>query len=95
MEFTSEQLNQIIEEQVKKLMPQYLKGSAFTARKITDTPTDRLQVVSMGYVNMYGSVAGAPKSSVIGQQYFATDLGYPIFKNQNSRWVSPTGSIVG
>ena len=101
MEISQEQLNKLIDERIKKVVPQYLKTQAFSTRKVTDTPTDRYQVTSMGYVNFYGSTLGSsstigrPSGSVIGQQYFDTEIGYPIFKNQNSRWVSATGSVVG
>ena len=88
-------LNKLIDARIKKVIPVYLKQAAFTDRKITDTPTDDLQVVPRKYVNMYGSVAGRPTGSIIGQQYFDTTNGYPVFKNQNSRWVSATGSVVG
>jgi len=84
-----------VKEIVSKVLPIYLSSHAFIDRKITDTPTDNLQVVPRKYVNMYGSVSGRPQNSVIGQQYFATDLGYPIFRNTNNAWVSPTGSVVG
>lgn len=88
MEIFDEELNKKIDERVKKLF-------TFTTRKLTDTPTDNLMTVSRKYVNMYGSIAGRPISSVIGQQYFATDLGYPIFKSNNGAWVNATGSVVG
>jgi len=84
-----------IKEVLKVYLPKYFQTQGFTVRKLTDTPTDRNQVTPMGYVNMYGSVAGRPSSSVVGQQYFDTDLGYPIFKNQNTRWVNSVGSVVG
>src|SRR3990167_9398214 len=96
-----EEIEKLIDERIKKVVPDFLKSQAFIARKLTDTPTDRYQVTPMGYVNFYGSTIGSsstigrPIGSVIGQQYFDTDLGYPIFKNQNTRWVSATGSVVG
>ena len=43
----------------------------------------------------YGSIASRPRTSVIGQQYFNTTDGYPIFINSNNAWVSATGSVVG
>jgi len=94
MEPQDEKFNKAVDERIKKLVPEILRGSAFTMRKITDTPKDDLQVVPRKYVNMYGSIAGRPQVSVIGQQYFATDLGYPIFRNSNNAWVSATSSVV-
>lgn len=84
-----------VKEILKKQIPLYLKNDAFTARKLTDTPTDNLQVVNRKYVNLYGSIAGRPQASIVGQQYFSTDLGYPIFRNSNNAWCSATGSVVG
>jgi hypothetical protein len=88
------------ENDIKKIIQEELakysyKNDSFTARKLTDTPTDDLSVVNRKYINLYGSVSGRPQNSIIGQQYFATDLGYPIFRNSNNAWVSGTGSVVG
>lgn len=84
------------EDQIKNLIDERVQAAfSFTSRKITDTPTDNLMTVNRKYVNMYGSIAGRPISSVVGQQYFATDLGYPIFKSNNGAWVNATGSVVG
>ena len=84
-----------IKEIVIKTIQDYNKGTGFSHRKVTDTPTDSLGIVNRGYVNMYGSIAGRPQTSVIGQQYFNTTDGYPIFRNSNNAWVSATGSVVG
>jgi len=84
----NEKLKEMIDERIKTFF-------SFTSRKLTDTPTDNLMTVNRKYVNMYGSIAGRPISSVVGQQYFATDLGYPIFKSNNGAWVNATGSVVG
>ena|SRR3990167_4029994 len=92
---SKEELEKLIEEKIKKVIPVYLKSNAFVDRKVTDTPTDDLQVTPRKYVNMYGSIAGRPQVSVVGQQYFSTDLGYPIFRNSNNAWVNGQGSVVG
>ena len=72
------------------------KGFRFSQRKIGDTPTDDNQLAPRGYVNLFGSVAGRPASVIaqVGQQYFNTTVGYPIFFNSNNQWVSATGSVV-
>lgn len=95
MSLEESKIKQLVAEEIGRILPNYLSGKAFQAHKVTDMPNDDLQVVPRKYVNLYGSVAGRPQNSVIGQQYFATDLGYPIFRNSNNAWVSPTGSIVG
>lgn len=91
----NKEIEKLIEEKFKRLVPDYLESKAFTQRKLSDTPTDNLQVVPRKYVNMNGSIASAPIGSIIGQQYFASDLGYPVFKNANSRWANSVGSVVG
>ena len=90
-------LQKIIDDRIKKLVPVILKGSAFTDRKLTDTPTDDLQVVPRKYVNLNGSVVSRPTSSVavMGQRYFATDTGIPMTYNRfSSVWVNGVGSTV-
>lgn len=89
---TREEVQRMIEEKVSEIIK---KRMNFTQKKIGDTPTDNYMFTPRGYVNMYGSIAGAPVGSVVGQQYFATDLGYPVFKNSNSRWSNSVGSVVG
>ena len=81
-------VKKIVQEEIKKFF-------SFTNRKLNDIPVGALEVVNRKYVNMYGSVAGRPTASVVGQQFFDTTLGYPIFRNSNNAWVSATGSVVG
>ena len=65
------------EEDIKKLIrdevKNQLKGGLFTARKLTDTPTDRNQVVPRGYVTRSFTTALRPTTSVLGESYFDTD----------------------
>lgn len=65
-------------------------------KRVGDTPNDALQLTPRKYVNLYGSVAGRPASvaASIGQQYFNTTVGYPMFFTTNNNWVSATGSVV-
>lgn len=72
------------------------KSSAFFDRRIGDTPTDSLQLVNRKYVNLYGTTANRPVSSVAGlaQKYFDTTIGRPIYFNPNSSvWTDGAGSI--
>jgi len=89
------ELEKKIKELIRKEVPEILKGSAFTDRKITDTPTDNLSVVNRKYTNLNGTVANRPTSSVatVGQRYFATDLNIPIVFNTTG-WYNGVGSIV-
>ena len=81
----------MIDERTKHL----LASGLFVSRKITDTPTDSLQVVNRKYVNMNGTVASRPNSSVatIGQSFYATDTNIPMtFDGTN--WRNGVGSVV-
>lgn len=62
------------DEKVIKIVSNYLKSSAFTDRKLTDTPTDANSVVPRKYVTLNGTSANRPTSSVVGQDYFDTSL---------------------
>lgn len=64
-------------------------------KRVGDTPNDALQLVSRKYVNLNGVLASRPTSSVAstGQQYFATDLGKPVFFN-GTKWVDSTSSVI-
>jgi hypothetical protein len=89
--YQDEELNRKIDERVKKLFQTEL----FIQRKLTDTPTDALSVVNRKYVNLNGSVAGRPVSSVanIGQFYIDTGTNIPMWK-VTAGWVNGVGSIV-
>lgn len=85
-----------IDERIKKLIPEILKSSAFTKRKLTDTPTDDLMTVNRKYVNLNGTTALRPSSSVASarMKYFDTTIGRPIYYNPNSSvWTDGAGSI--
>lgn len=84
-------INKIIDDRIKE----QLKSNLFTSRKLTDTPTDNLQVVPRKYVNLNGSVASRPASvaATIGQKYFATDTKqFMIF--DGTKWYNGSGSVV-
>lgn len=88
-------LEKMIDERIKQLLPQYLKSTAFTDRKLTDTPTDGLSVVPRKFVTKNGLVANRPRSSVavIGQPYLATDTFIPMTYSVGG-WRNGVGSIV-
>lgn len=83
------------ERNVTAVVQRYLKSAAFTQRKLTDMPTDALQVVPRQYVTLNGTVASRPVSSVatVGQPYFATDTGIPMTYSVEG-WRNGVGSIV-
>lgn len=86
-------LNDRIDERTSRFIRQYLAGPAFTGRKVSDTPTDSLSVVNRQYVTLNGTSANRPTASVIGQFYFDTTLGKPIWWNGTS-FVDATGTTV-
>jgi CO dehydrogenase/acetyl-CoA synthase epsilon subunit len=92
---TLEQLNKIIQEESLKVVRNYAKSEGFTERKLTDNPIDALSMVNRRYVNMNGTVASRPTSSVatVGQKYFATDTNIPMTYD-GSNWRNGVGSVV-
>lgn len=87
--------NKKVDERIRKLVPEILKTSAFTDRKLTDMPNDNLAVTSRRYVTLNGTVANRPVASVatIGQHYFSTDTNIPMTWN-GTNWVDGVASIV-
>lgn len=83
-----ERIKQLIDERIKKVVP-----LGFDQRRITDTPTDALQVVNRRYVTLNGPSASRPTSSVIGQFYFDTTLGQPIWWGGTS-FVDADGNVI-
>lgn len=92
---TDPKIKEIIVQEIKRLVPEILQGSAFTDRKLTDTPTDNLSVVNRKYVTNNGTVANRPLSSVavVGQPYYATDTFIPMTYSAQG-WRNGVGSIV-
>lgn len=92
---TTNELEKIIDDRIKKALPVYLSGNAFTQRKLTDTPNDSLEVVPRKFVTNNGTVANRPVSSVaiIGQPYYATDTLIPMTYTAQG-WRNGVGSIV-
>lgn len=81
-----------LKQDVEKIIRDYSKGPSFTNRKLTDTPTDDLSIVNRKYVNMSGTTAQRPNSPVVGQQYFETTIGRPVFFD-GTDWVDGAGSV--
>lgn len=89
-----DEITKKIDDRIAKVVPEYLQKKAFSDRKLTDTPTDDLQVVNRRYVNLYGTTVNRPNVQVAGQQYFDTNIGRPIYFNPNSSvWTDGAGSI--
>jgi len=67
--------NNSIIETIKK----YLAAEGFQHKIIGDTPTDNNQLTPRKYVNLNGTSANRPTSSVIGQFYYDTTIHKPIW----------------
>ena len=90
-----EDIKKVVKEIATQEITEQLKSGLFTSRKLTDTPSDALQVVNRKYVTLNGTVASRPVSSVatIGQSYLATDTSIPMTYTAGG-WVNGVGSIV-
>lgn len=84
-----------LDKRIQAEVAKQLQSGLFSARKLTDTPTDALQMVNRKYVTNNGTVR--PTSSVIGQPFLDTSLasgrGKPIWWN-GTGWVDATGTFV-
>lgn len=88
-EITKRTIRGIIVSEMKEQM----RTGFFTERKLTDTPTDNLQVVNRKYVTANGATGNRPGSPVVGQFYFDTTLGIPIWY-EGPTWVNASGTPV-
>lgn len=82
-----------IDERIKKLVPEILSGQSFTARKLTDTPMDKNQVVPRGYVTRATTTALRPTTSVLGEFYFDTSVGKPAWWN-GTNYQDSAGNVI-
>ncbi len=84
-----------VKEIVDARVKEQVQFGMFTTRKLTDTPSDDLQIVNRRFVTLNGTVR--PISSIVGQQFFDTTLasgrGKPIYWN-GTGWVDATGTYV-
>ena len=85
------------EEDIKKLIQEevkiQLKGGLFSARKLTDTPTDALQVVPRKYVTRNSTTALRPTTSVLGEFYFDITAGRTATWN-GTNYQDPAGNVI-
>lgn len=80
-------------EDVLKIVKDYLKSSAFTDRKLTDDPTDPLMVVNRKFVTLNGATSERPTGSILGQPYFDTTIGKPVWWS-GSTFVDANGNPI-
>ena len=89
---TEPEFKKMIQTESLVVVKNFLKNTGFTDRKLTDIPNDNLEVVNRRYVNLNGTTANRPRTSVMAQKYFDTTIGRPIYWN-GSAWVDGAGSI--
>ncbi len=80
-------------DEVKDIIQEYLKSGGFTIRKLTDMPSDALQVTPRKYVTRYSTTALRPTSSVLGEFYFDTDAGKPAWWN-GTNYQDAAGNVI-
>lgn len=80
---------------VLDVVKRYNQTAAFSDKKITDNPTDALDIVNRRWATLNGTVANRPVSSVavLAQRYFATDSSILMIYG-GTGWVNSIGSIV-
>lgn len=78
-------------EQIVRVIKGYLDGRGFSARKLTDTPTDTNSMVPRGFVTANGAIADRPANPVTGQFYLAGTL--PMWYS-GTNWVNGVGSVI-
>lgn len=86
-------LNQIIDARALAVIKDYVTRW-FTAKKVTDTPTDALSVVNRKFVT--GNGVTRPPSPVLGQSFLDTNLnvnGIPIWYGPHG-WTNSSGTLV-
>lgn len=92
-----QQLNNMEDQELNKKIDarirQQLQSGLFNARKLTDTPTDDLMVTPRKYVNLNGTTAQRPTSSIVGQFFFDNTLGRPIWWDGVS-FVDADGNVI-
>lgn len=84
-----------LETKIDERIRAFAQRSGFSARKLTDTPTDDYAVVPRGYVTANGAVTSRPASSVatVGQFFLATDTNIPMWYTA-AGWRNGVGSVV-
>lgn len=83
--------NNLTEDDVRNIIQAYMQSGGFTNRKLTDMPTDNLQVTSRRFVTLNGSTTNRPVGSVIGQFYLDTQVGKPVWWN-GTTFIDATGA---
>lgn len=86
-------MNEELQQQVIQIIKKYLAQGAFTDRKVTDLPTDALQVVPRKYVTRNFTTALRPTTSIIGEFYYDTTIHKPVWWS-GSNYRDAAGNII-
>lgn len=91
---TEEDKNEI-QELINDALDDFASGSAFSLRKITDSPTESLSLVNRRFVTLNGALTARPVSSVavVGQMYLDTTNNKPMWYT-TAGWRDGVGSII-
>lgn len=81
------------QKEVDKTVQAYFGGGAFSNRKITDTPTDDLQVVNRKYITRSTTTALRPTTSILGECYFDTTVNKPVWWN-GTNYQDAAGNVI-
>lgn len=84
-----DEIKKLIQEEIKN----QLKGELFSARKLTDTPTDGQQVTPRKYITRNSTTALRPTTSVLGEFYFDTTVSKPVWWKGDS-YIDAAGNII-
>jgi hypothetical protein len=80
-------------DDVIQIIKEYLGQNGFTARKVTDMPTDALQIVPRKYVTRSFTTVKRPTTSILGESYFDTTVNKPVFWNGTS-YKDAAGNVI-
>lgn len=84
-----DEIKKLIQEEIRTQM----RGNLFTARKVTDTPSDGQQVTPRKYITRNSTTALRPTTSVLGEFYFDTTAGLPVWWN-GTNYQDAAGNVV-
>lgn len=80
-------------DEIIQIIKDYLAQNGFTARKITDLPTDALQVVPRKYVTRNFTTLLRPTTSILGEMYFDTTVKKTATWN-GTNYQDPAGNVI-
>lgn len=86
-------MDENLKQQVTEIIKTYLAQGAFTDRKLTDLPTDALQVVPRKYVTRSYPTISRPMTSILGEFYYDTTVHKPAWWSGTS-YKDAAGNVI-